>query len=557
MLNLKKPNSAFAIFTFFLIIIPVILLGNLSCANAADYVLPPFTLSPPPQSAPSATLHFEVHHFQITGNTVFPEAKLREITDAYQKGEITNADLEKLRNELNRYYYKKGYINSGVIFPEPISTEGELIVKVIEGRIIRIDVTGLTHLSAKYIKKRLKLGVGPPFNMNTMQARIRILHENPLIKRIRAEITPGGRLGEAVLKVNVEEASLYHAGVQLDNDHSPSVGSEQLTLYAMDNNLLGWGDALGARLGFTQGSHEISAYYDFPLTAKDLTLNLKFKTSESKVVEKPFDELDIHSEATDFSVGLSRPFFRTPQHTLMLALTAEKRHINTSLLGRGFSFSPGVQKGEADITVVRFSQQWFQPQINQVLALNSVFSIGINALDATQNETGPDGNFFAWSGQAQWIRRLPDLWKSQLVLSAELQLTGATLLPMEKFAIGGAGAGGVRGYRKNQLVKDNGVAASVELRTPVARLPLPLISKGAYDGTVSIAPFFDFGWADDIDQSDSETDTIYSLGLGLRWDISARVYAHIYYGHGFEEIENISRNLQDEGVHFEVRCDFF
>jgi hemolysin activation/secretion protein len=91
----------------------------------------------------------------------------------------------------------------------------------------------------------------------------------------------------------------------------------------------------------------------------------------------------------------------------------------------------------------------------------------------------------------------------------------------------------------------------------VLRLPLPRLSKGEYDGTLSIAPFFDIGWGEDIDNPSSDTDVIYSLGLGLRWDISRKIHAYLYYGHGFEPVENISRNLQDEGIHFEVRCEFF
>lgn len=548
MINLKKPISVYPLFLFAM---AILIQGSL--VWAADYTLPPLKITPLPRPTP----RFEVQRFKITGNTILPEAELRKITDAYQKRPITLSDLEQLRHQLNRCYYQHGYVNSGVVFSQAFDSPDEPTLKVIQGRVIRMDVKGLKHLSANYIKKRLELGVGPPLNMNTLRERIRILHENPLIRRIRAEISPSGRLGEAILKVNVEETRPYYMGARFDNDHSPSTGAEQLTLYAFHNNATGWGDALAAQFSLTTGAKEISADYDIPLSARELMLNLKFETVSSEVVEKPFDELDIKSEAVDFGIGVSRPFGRAPERTIVLGLMAEKRHLETSLLGRGFSFSPGVQRGEADITVLRFSQQWLQKELNQVLAVNSVFSMGLNVLNATQNESAPDGDFFVWMGQAQWIRRLPDLWQSQLVLRTEVQLAVDPLLPMEKFGVGGAGAGGVRGYRKNQLVKDNGVAASAELRIPLIRLPLPLVAKDASDGMVRAVPFFDFGWARDKEPNDQDPDTISSLGLGLRWDISPRAHAHIYYGHGFETFENISRNWQDEGIHFEIRWDFF
>jgi hemolysin activation/secretion protein len=529
---------------------------------ANEFVLPP-VISSPVQTSPDvfATPPIFVRHFKFTGNTVFTDAELQKITASYTNREVTPSDLAELRHQLTLHYVDNGYINSGVVIPKQKISNGVVFLQMMEGRLIAINVTGLKHLSVNYIKKRLELGTNIPFNMKVLQENIRLLLENPLIRRIKAELKPGDQRGDAVLNVDVDEAVRYRLDAQADNDRSPGVGGNQMTLHAADLNLSGWGDSLGIQCGLTEGLREISGYYNLPLriysSSRDLMLNLKYKNNSARVVEKPFDELDILSDSEDYSIGLSRPFIRKSDRELILALTVEKRHLETSLLGRGFSFSPGVRKGEADITVLRFSQELIQPQTDSVLAMRSVFSIGIDALDATMNESGPDGEFFVWMGQIQWARRLKTWQNSQLILRADMQIAANPLLPMEKFSMGGMGAGSVRGYRKNQLVKDNAVAGSAELRTPVLRLPLPRLSKGEYDGTLSIAPFFDIGWGEDIDNPSSDTDVIYSLGLGLRWDISRKIHAYLYYGHGFEPVENISRNLQDEGIHFEVRCEFF
>ena len=515
---------------------------------ANEFILPPVDSSP--------VLIF-VRAFKFTGNTVFTDAELQKFTNPYTNRELTPSDLAELRHELTSHYIKNGYVNSGVIIPKQTITDGVVFFRVIEGRLVDIHITGLKHISAGYVKKRLMSGAGPPLNMKNLQKQVRLLHENPLIRRIKAELKPGDQRGEAVLNVDVDEAVRYRLDVQADNDRSPGVGGNQLILHAADINLLGWGDALGSHFGVTEGLREISGYYNLPLTSRDLILNLKYKNNSARVVEKPFDELDILSDSENYSIGLSRPFIRKPDQELILSLTAEKRHLETSLLGRGFSFSPGVRKGEAEITVIRFSQELIQPQTDSVLAMRSVFSIGIDALDATINESGPDGEFFVWMGQIQWARRLKTWQNSQFILRADMQAAADPLLPMEKFSMGGMGTGGVRGYRKNQLVKDNAAAGSAELRTPMLRLPLPHLSQGDHDGMLSVAPFFDIGWGEDIDNPSSDTDVIYSLGLGLRWDISRKIHAYLYYGHGFEPVENISRNLQDEGIHFEVRCEFF
>ena len=71
-----------------------------------------------------------------------------------------------------------------------------------------------------------------------------------------------------------------------------------------------------------------------------------------------------------------------------------------------------------------------------------------------------DGRFIAWLGQLQYVYRLPSsLLDSQVVGPLDGQLASDPLLSIEKFAIGGART--VRVYRENQLVRDNGVVASV------------------------------------------------------------------------------------------------
>jgi hypothetical protein len=55
----------------------------------------------------------------------------------------------------------------------------------------------------------------------------------------------------------------------------------------------------------------------------------------------------------------------------------------------------------AKVAAFRFSQEWLRRDINRVLAARSQFSLGLDAFNATINDTGTDGQFFAWLGQFQ------------------------------------------------------------------------------------------------------------------------------------------------------------
>jgi hemolysin activation/secretion protein len=322
------------------------------------------------------------------------------------------------------------------------------------------------------------------------------------------------------------------------------------------HNLTGFGDSLGARYGVTDGLDDVGAFYSFPFTARDTRFKLYFDRSDSEVIEEPFNAIDIRSETETYGVSLSHPFYRTPQRQLLGDLLLERRGSETFLLGQPFSFSPRVRNGESDVTVLRLVQEWVDRRPNQVLAARSTFSLGLDALGATTNPGDlPDGQFFAWLGQFQWVRRLWDT-DNQVLVRADLQLAEDPLLPLEKLGVGGATT--VRGYRENLLVRDNGFIGSVEFRFPVFRLPLPLISEGPQDGRVQLATFYDFGWSENTDLESPDPDTISSLGIGLRWDPHRQIHGELYGGIALREVDAGGEDdIQDSGIHFALDIRLF
>jgi hemolysin activation/secretion protein len=218
-----------------------------------------------------------------------------------------------------------------------------------------------------------------------------------------------------------------------------------------------------------------------------------------------------------------------------------------------------VDDGKSVVSVFRGAVDWVDRSPEQVLALRSTFSYGADLFGATINPSGvSDGEFFHWIGQAQWVRRFDfgEVKNVRLVARGEAQLTDDRLLPLEKFAIGGADT--VRGYRENFLVRDNGWDASLEVRIPVFDLSIPGIPTELEDGRVDIAPFFDIGQSWDSDVSNPSPKTISSIGLGLRWAPVQGVLASLYYGYALRDVDDPDdTDLQDDGIHFSIRASFF
>lgn len=491
--------------------------------------------------------HVFVRDFKLVGNTIFSDEDLAQVTAPYENRKISSEELLELRHKLTRYYVNRGYINSGAIIPDQRVTDSIITLQIIEGQLTDIEVRGNERLRAGYLKKRFTLAAGSPLDVNSLQERLQLLLQTSYIEQLNAELGPGTRLGESVLRVRMAEARPYSVAVNFNNRRSPALGEFQGETEGILWNLTGWGDTLRARFTGSEGLKSGNVDYTLPITAYDTTLGVRFDINDSIVVEEPFDELDIQSEANTLAFSLRHPFYRQLDQEFSMAVFFARRRSKTFLLDAPFSFSPGVQDGKSKTTVVRFEQAWLGRGRDQVIAARSLFSLGIDAFEATINETGPDGRFFTWFGQFQWAKRFGRLGH-QIIFRTDVQLANDPLLPLEQFAIGGATT--VRGYRENLLVRDNGAVVSLEGRIPAFRLPIPGLGPGPAGASVQLAPFVDFGVAWNTGRPTPDPETIESAGLGLRWDPTPWIHGELYWGYAFRDINVADAGLQDSGIHF-------
>ncbi len=516
-------------------------------------ILPPIPPAPPRQLEPLPRVRVFVREIRVVGSTIFSAEELAKVTAPYVNREVTTEDLEALRLTLTHLYVDRGYVNSGAILPDQPVTEGVITYQIIEGRLTAIDVEGNRWFRSSYFTRRFSLAAQPPVNVNALQERLQLFLEDPRIQRLNAELKPGLKPGEAVLDVRVEDRLPFKVWFDINNYQSPSIGAERGFVTLEDQNLTGNGDILTLQYGKSQGVDPLLDFkYSLPFTARDTTASFEYRRIESIVVEKPFDQLDIESKSEIFTLGLRQPVYRTPGTEFALQLLGERLSEKTALLGEPFSLSPGARKGESTESVIRVVQELVRRTQDQVIAGRSRFSVGVNVLGATINNEKdvPDGRFFAWLGQFQWVRRLPRLLDTVLIFRTDLQITPDSLLTLEQFPVGGRYS--VRGYRENTLLRDNAFVTSLEARIPVIR-NLP----GA--DFVQLAPFVDYGrgWNAKL-PTGSDLFGLYSVGVGLRWAWSIdwpfplRPQLEVYWGHKLNDVQTSGGNFQDKGVHFQV-----
>ncbi|MCC5633119.1 ShlB/FhaC/HecB family hemolysin secretion/activation protein [Nostoc sphaeroides] len=503
----------------------------------------PILPSPPEENLPETTFpsgeSFFVKEIQVTNYSVL-EDEIIKLKQPLENKKITFEQLLQLRSQITELYVKKGYITSGAFIPNNQNIASGIVkIQVVEGELEGISISGLQRLQTGYVRSRIKRFTSKPLNQKSLEQALQLLQLDPVIERVNAELTAGSTPGSNILQVIITESQPFHAGVTFANNQSPSVGSEQGSVFVAHDNLLGFGDKFNAEYGGTEGLDTYNISYSIPFNAKDGTIGVRYSNSASRIIENEFRDLNIRSEAETLSFNVRQPLIHTPNSDFALSLAFDLRRSQTFILNDiPFSFTEGPENGESRVTVIRFSQDWLKRNANSVLAARSQFSFGIDAIDATVNDSGTDGRFFSWIGQFQWVQRLSP--RILMLAKINTQLTGDSLLSLEKISIGGVDT--VRGYSQNQLVADNGVVGSLEVRIPLA----------SNVESIQLIPFFDIGTAWNNRGINADSQTIASLGLGLNWQPYRGLVLRADYGIPLMGTSDRGTSLQDNGFNFSV-----
>ena len=505
-----------------------------------------FTLPKIPDTSTVAPQRENIYiaQYQFQGNTVFDESQLQTLTIPYRDRTVRIDELEDLRQQITHFYIDHGYINSGArILPNALK-EGVLTFDIVEGKLDDVQIHGQERLNENYIKNRLLND--EPLNINDVKEKFQLLLTDPLIASMQGSLLPSAQSNRSILSIDVIRARPYQVTFFGNNYRPPSVGGEGGGVSSWVSNLTELGDTLNFTFQASEGTRLYSGGWSMPISDKGTLAYFNFTEGDSWVMESPADNTDITSKVHNIEGGISHPLIESLQRKLTIGSSFAVRQNDTSLLGDSFSFNEGVNSGHTQATVVRFYQEHIERRENQVLALRSTFSVGLNALGSTPqtNINFPSSEFFAWLGQGQYAHQVLDNG-SQIVLRGHVQVSNSSLLPIEQIAVGGINT--VRGYRENELVRDEGFSNSVEFH-------YPLFGEPNAKQVLSLVPFVDYGGAWNRNQS---ARYLLSTGLGLNWKFD-QFNAEFYWAHKLNAPEiNQHHDLQDEGIHFQLKLDAF
>lgn len=479
---------------------------------------------------------FQVERVDVEGNTIVSNEEMRALVSKYEGRKLSPEDLAQLVQGINEAYRQRGYLTSLAFIPPQNLERGAITVKVLEGIVGDMEVTGNKYFKAKVIEKRISETPGQPLNIPALeQELLRINRQEPY--RVKATLLPGERTGETKIRLDVKEQQPFQLALTSDNAGRPFIGLYRWGAEFTDRNVTGRGDRFNLRYIGSTGSTIASSSYTLPVGSKGTEISGLFGFSHVNVDLRLPGQPELIGNAYNYGLLVTQPLGKERVWSTDLGLNAR----------RVSSFFDGDKVGTDDIRSLalglnydkydRFGRSFSRAQVT-----------------LAPQWLGANTSFFKLENYLTRVTRLPK--NNLLILRGYSQWSPDALPAIEQFQLGGINS--VRGYTQGLLIGDKGYNVGAEWR-----YPLPFLSNLSpwLSERLQGALFADYGqvWRDKSSSlySSSAATSLLSAGFGLRAHITdyAQGYLDVAFGLLNRKNEEPFRNQPTARIHFGVRSE--
>lgn len=418
-----------------------------------------------PYNAEAAKIHFTLNKIILEGNTVYSKKELEELYKKQLGKKMSVLDFQKIVQSITNYYRNNGYILSRAIIPPQHVQNGVIRVRIIEGYIDKIKIEGDARNSKVILEKYGKnITESRPLNVNILEKYLRLVNEVPGVS-VKGVLQPSEKQTAAATLVFVADEKRLGGYLSYDNYGTRYLGPHEITFNATMTSGLVSGDALGVTYLDTTRPKELrflDVYYQWPIGNKGMTLLIdgnKSLTDAGFVLA----ESDVIGNAVNYYALLQYPVIRTLNQSLTLD--------GGLIYYNGIVTSLGFLLYDDNVRSARVGGSYlFSDRFKGSNSLSFHLEQGLPLFGATSN---PDSFFTSRYGATGTFTKLSLQFSRDQALynrfSAFFQLNGQysfnPLLSFEQYTYGGSLLG--RGYDPAELIGDQGLGGSVELRMNV------------------------------------------------------------------------------------------
>jgi hemolysin activation/secretion protein len=417
---------------------------------------------------------FAIYEYEISGNTVLPVAAVEAAVLPFMGDGKRLADVEAAREALERAYQGAGYLSVFVDIPEQRVDSGVVQLRVIEGRVERLRVTGSRYYDQGFIRERLaQYAEGSVPNFNEAQAQVGRLNRDE--RQVQPVLRPGALPGTVEVEVKVTDRLPLAGSVELNNRHAAQTEPLRLSASLRYDNLFQRDHGLSLTFitapQAVRQSKVLAANYTWPLDSGDTWL-LSAVLSDS--VLEPLGAGTVLGKGATLGARWVRGFAGADAtHSLSLGADFKDQRETIGASGTTDALSTPLRYLPFQLG---YSGTWFGERTRTTL--NTSFTFGLRGLLARRldcpgdigpvdqfacKRSGADGGFATWRADLRHQRPMP-VGPGTLALRLGWQLASQPLVGGEQYAIGGADS--VRGYLEAEGAGDHALLGSLEWRSP-------------------------------------------------------------------------------------------
>ena len=428
------------------------------------YNQPPNVAAKAPQTDQS-TPRFFIKKYRIDGGGhLLPRIEVEAAVYPYLGPYRTAADVEHACAALEQAFHNKGYQTVSVEIPQqPLSSV--IVLNVVQGEVGRLRVHGSRYFSIEQIKweaPALQEGQSP--NWSQVSHDLLVLNEVP-DRQVTPTLRPGETPGTVDVDLNVKDTPPIHGSLEINNRYSADTTPLRVNGSVRYDNL--W--QLEHSIGFSfqvapENPQEVKVFSGYYLAripdVSWLTLMLQGTDQDSNVNTLGGIGVAGKGQVLGGRAILSLPQQKDFYHSISLGL--DYKHFTQGINTAGIVTDTPITYFPLSAA---YSGTWvgkgYETDLNGSVNL-ALRGTGSDESDFDLNRHGASGDFMYFRGDLSHTHDLPEGF--QVFVKAQGQAADQPLVNSEQFS--GGGLGTVRGLLESEVLGDNALLGTVELRTP-------------------------------------------------------------------------------------------
>ena len=374
-------------------------------------------------------------------------------------------DVEQARAALEKAYQAKGFQTVSVQTPPQQGAHGVVVLSVTENTVGRLRVHDSRYFSPSKIKKNApSLAEGSVPNFNEVTQDVIALNQWP-DRRVTPSLKAGVVPGTVDVDLTVNDTFPLHGSAELNNRYSANTDPLRVNASLSYNNLWQLGHSIGGAMQISpQDLSQVQVYSGYYVVRfadpSWLTFIVQGVKQNSNVSTLGSTAVAGRGEVIGERAVITFPQLTNFYHSLTLGF--DYKHFDQDVTMAG-------ETVPTPIYYYPFSANYSATWAPKGSITTGNFGITFNArgMGSTPqhfdfNRFDANANFIYLRGDLSHQHDLP--LGFQAFCKMEGQVSDQPLVNSEQFA--GGGLSTVRGYLEAEVLGDNGVCGTVELRSP-------------------------------------------------------------------------------------------